>query len=333
MASMPIVSTKPPDVIAAQPNGAVDERLLEVVDRNGYLWKMASKPARGMRAMHAAIKRDLGVTLTSTGRGRDLPGQWLIFGGGQARYRPCSIEEFEAAKRRDRELVKFWPAGERAKVALLLPTVTIPEAEHWVKIQFPNGSFPATAAVPGTSPHGMWCADDLAMPDGPDKNSGPDTLPGHVVQWLFEHEQEFGFAHGSRSENWHVQWVAGDTMPAAVLAYEASIGVFVSERGGDGSTELQEEDMTKAIKLADNDAIFTASGGVASWINDPEDYGRLVTAKLAPPIEQVEIIDRLTLSALRLVGAIPPGFTAGDFQEVIDQLVPQPVPPPSQPVV
>jgi hypothetical protein len=130
-----------------------------------------------------------------------------------------------------------------------------------------------------------------------------------------------------------VQWVAGDTMPAAVLAYEASIGVFVSERGGDGSTELQEEDMTKAIKLADNDAIFTASGGVASWINDPEDYGRLVTAKLAPPIEQVEIVDRLTLSALRLVGAIPPGFTAGDFQEVIDQLVPQPVPPPSQPVV
>jgi hypothetical protein len=312
---MPIKKTKAPSVIAAQPNGAVDEALLDVVDRPETLFKMAALPARGMRALHAAIKRDLGVTLSTTGRGRTLAQQWTIFGGTQARYRPCSLEEFDTNRALGKELTKVFPAEDRAAVAALLPGVVIPESDHWTKIQLPNGTFPATAAVPGTSPHGLWCADDLALPDGVDKGNSPDDLTDDVVDWLFTHELDFGFAHGTMSERWHVQWFVGDTVPPAVLAFENSDPS--APRPPDTPAE-EENDMVKAIKIADADAIFTASGIVASWVHDPDDYAIAVRAGLAPPLDQVEIVDRSTFSALRLVGEIPPGFSPADFQEVID---------------
>ncbi len=312
---MPIKKTKAPSVIATQPNGAVDGALLEVVDRPETVFKMASLPARGMRAMHAAIKRDLGVMLSSTGRGRTLAQQWMIFGGVQARYRPCSLEEFTSNRALDRELTKVFPAPDRDAVATLLPGVVIAESDHWTKIPFANGKLPATAAVPGTSPHGLWCADDLALPDGADTGNAPDNLSDEVVDWLFTHELDFGFAHGTRSEKWHVQWYIGDTVPPAVLTFE--------ETHPQARIELvpraeEEDDMVKAIKAADSDAIFTASGIVASWVSDPVDYENAVRAGLAPPMDRVETVDRAIFGALRLVGQIPPGFTAADFQEVID---------------
>ena len=317
---MPIRPTKPPSDIAQQPNGAVDERLLAVVDRPEKMFQMAALPARGMRAMHAAIKRDLGITLTTTGRGRTIAQQWSIFGGDQARYRPCSLEEFNANHAQDKELTKVFPAQDRAAIAALLPGVVIPESDHWTKIQFANGKFPATAAVPGTSPHGMWCADDLALPDGDDKGNAPDDITDGVVAWLFANELDFGYAHGTKSERWHVQWFVGDTVPQAVLDFEitnpppAQPGI----PAGEPQQPEEELDMIKAIKTSDADAIFSASGIVASWINDPNDYARAVEAGLAPPLEQVLTVDRATFQALRLVGPIPPGFTAADFEEVID---------------
>jgi hypothetical protein len=321
---MPIRKTKPPSVIATQLNGAVNDALLEVVDRPETIFKMASLPARGMRAMHAAIKRDLGVTLSTTGRGRTLAQQWTIFGGSQARYRPCSPEEFSSNRALDKELTKVFPAADRLAVAALLPGVVIAESEHWTKIQFANGNFPATAAVPGTSPHGLWCADDLALPDGSDKGNAPDNLTDDVVDWLFTNELDFGFAHGTKSEKWHVQWFVGDTVPPAVLTFEEShphespLQARIESVLRAEEVEEEELDMVKAIKAADSDAIFTASGIVASWVNDPVDYENAVRAGLAPPMDKVETVDRATFSALRLVGQIPPGFTAADFQEVID---------------
>jgi hypothetical protein len=322
---MPIRPTKAPSALAKQRNGAVDDALLAVVDRPESMFKMAALPARGMRAMHAAIKRDLGVTLTTTGRGRTLAQQWSIFGGNQARYRPCSLEEFNANVALGKELTKVFPADDRVAVGVLLPGVVIPESDHWTKIPFANGTFPATAAVPGTSPHGLWCADDLALPDGPDKGNAPDDVTDDVVDWLYAHEMDFGFAHGTRTERWHVQWFVGDTVPAAVLAFEvtnpppAQDPITPNQDDKKEQQKVEEEnDMAKAIKAADSDAIFTASGVVASWVNDPGDYETAVKAGLAPPLDQVQVVDRSTFRALRLVGNIPPGFSAADFQEVID---------------
>jgi hypothetical protein len=325
---MPIRPLKAPSAVAQQPNGAVDEALMGVVDRPEKMFKMAALPARGMRAMHAAIKRDMGVTLTTTGRGRTLAQQWQIFGGDQARYRPCSVDEFNVHRALDKELTKVFPARDRAAVALLLVGVTIPESDHWTKIQFTNGTFPATAAVPGTSPHGLWCADDLALPDGDDRGRAPDGLSDAVVNWLFTHELDYGFAHGTASERWHVQWFVGDAIPKAVLGFELTnppVGITLDNHASPTpataatSLALKEElDMVKAIKTADSEAIFSASGIVASWISDPSDYERAARAGLVPPMDQVEIVDRSTFQALRLVGPIPPGFTAADFEEVID---------------
>lgn len=313
---MPIRRTKPPSDVADQPNGAVDEVLLDVVDRPETVFKMATLPARGMRAMHAAIKRDLGITLTTTGRGRTLAQQWSIFGGDQARYRPCSLEEFSANAALGKELTKVFPAQDRAAIAALLPGVVIPASDHWTKIQFANGNFPATAAVPGTSPHGLWCADDLALPDGGDKGNAPDDVTDDVVNWLFSHELDFGFAHGTKSERWHVQWFVGDAIPQAVLDFQVSNPPTIRP----AITSQEEIEMNKAIKTADADAIFSASGIVVSWVNDPSDYARAVQAGLAPPLEQVVTVDRATFQALRLVGPIPPGFTAADFEGVIDNI-------------
>jgi hypothetical protein len=309
---MPIRPTKPPSAVAQQPNGAVDEGLLDVVDRADKLFKMAELPARGMRAMHAAIKRDLGITLTTTGRGRTLAQQWRIFGGDQKRYQPCSEEDFNAG---GKEMCKRFPTADREAVAALLPGVVIPPSDHWIKIADKNGHFPATAAVPGTSPHGLWCADDLALPDGGDKDNAPDNVSNEVVDWLFANEMDYGFAHGTKTERWHVQWFVGDTIPAAVLEFELTSPPTFKPRL---TNQPEENDMIKAIKLADHDAIFSVSGVIATWVNDPAEYAIAVRAGLAPPLDNFETVDRSLFGALRLVGAVPPGFDASAFQEVID---------------
>ena len=311
LSRMPIESTLPPSAVAKQPNGAVDEAFLDLVDdRTDVTFKMATLPARGMIAMHAAIKRDLGVTLSSTGRGRTLAGQWEIFGGTRKRYQPCSEETFVIHTNLKQGRTKRFPAADRAKVAALLG-IEIPAEEFWTKIQNPNGTFPAMAAVPGRSPHGLWCADDLALP-------GNRNLTAQIVHWLFDNELAFGFSHSTKTETWHVQWFVGDTVPQAVLEFEQEnpfVGNGLHTLGRDQSLE---DDMVKAIKLADRDAIFSASGIILTWVSNPDEYAAAVSAGLAPPLDTVQTVDPSILKALRLVGTIPPDFTEADFKEVID---------------
>jgi hypothetical protein len=130
--------------------------------------------------------------------------------------------------------------------------------------------------------------------------------------------------HGTPSEAWHVQWIANDTVPQAVLDFEAGRGRVIGgggqggEEGGEGPDEKEKrEDMGKAFKTPDGDAIFVASGIVLSWVNDPKDYNVAVFLGLAPSLDDVQIVDRSVFKAFRLVGAIPPQFSARDFQEVI----------------
>jgi hypothetical protein len=313
LSRMPIESTDPPSAVKSQPNGAVDEALLDLVDdRKTTTFKMATFPARGMIAMHAAIKRDLGVTLSSTGRGRSLADQWKIFGGDQKRYQPCSEADFNRLTALKKGLTKRFPAADRLKVAERLG-IEIPEEEFWTKIPNANGKgFPAMAAVPGKSPHGLWCADDLAL-------SGGRNLTEQVVNWLFDNEGAFGFAHSTTTETWHVQWVVGDHIPQAVLAFEEENPFAGNGLHTLGSDERLENDMAKTIKLADNDAIFSTDGLMLSWISQPDEYAAAVRAGLAEPIDNVETVDPSTLKALLLVGPLPPNFNETHFKGVIDE--------------
>ncbi len=309
---------KAPSAIASEANGFVRDSLLSVVeeDHTAKIHKLAHLPARGMRALHAAIKAELGVALFTQGRGRTIKEQWDGFFAVQHRYQTCSVQQYQADQALNDERTKFWPRSERLAVAQLL-NVDIPDSDYWTKVRQPNGKFLATAAVPGTSPHGFWCADDVCMANG-------DSIPLSVIEWLFANERQFGFAHGTPSEAWHVQWIANDTVPQAVLDFEAGRGHITGGGegggggGGEGPDEQEErEDMAKAFKTPDGDAIFVASGIVMSWVNDPKDYNVAVFLGLAPSLDHVHIVDRSVFKAFRLVGAIPPQFSARDFQEVI----------------
>ncbi len=321
----PKVDSKPPPDILKELNGAIPRSKLEVVDLDadmGDVWLLASKPARGMRAMHAAIRVELEVVLSSTGRGRTTMEQWTIFGGQQARYEPCTKAVFDTLIHpADDKPRKQWMKRDRDRVRALFADLDIPDEEFWAKKKRSNGTFPATAASPGTSPHGWWCADDLAI--GPFPRMDTITHSSKVGQWLFAHETEFGFGHGLTSEAWHVQWFMGDVMPQAVLDFEAihgrGPGPVDTGTGRVGSRRAmkRKDDMPIAMKAKDAPAVFAVNGMVASWIPTREIFDQLLFVGLAPPIENIKEVDRSFFRSLRLVGEMPPDFSPADFQQVV----------------
>ncbi len=182
---MPIVKVKLPSVLSQYENGRVPESQLDTVEstRTALVWKMAILPARGMRALHAEAKKH-GIILSSTGRGRTYTQQEQLF--------------------RTRYTTTYLP-GRPYKI--------------WNGVRWYQKPGVAMAAVPGTSNHGWWCADDLAEVVG----GVTMGLRASTVEWLFNNAGRFGFAWETTSENWHVHWIAGDTVPQAVLAYEDSL--------------------------------------------------------------------------------------------------------------
>lgn len=67
----------------------------------------------------------------------------------------------------------------------------------------------AGCAVPGTSNHGLGLAIDIAHMD--------DTK----LAWLLRNAPAHGFSWEDQSENWHIRYVAGDKVPAAVVRFLA----------------------------------------------------------------------------------------------------------------
>lgn len=77
----------------------------------------------------------------------------------------------------------------------------------------------AMAAVPGTSPHGWALAVDLAEQDARGNLIG---ITEAFAEWLVRDDMALrcGFGWSDQSEPWHLQWFAGDDVPADVLAWE-----------------------------------------------------------------------------------------------------------------
>ena len=42
---------------------------------------------------------------------------------------------------------------------------------------------------------------------------------GKILEWLLANEDKFGFSHEVQSEPWHIRYVAGNDVPAAVLGF------------------------------------------------------------------------------------------------------------------
>lgn len=265
--AMPIGKVKLPTVIKSQDNGAVDPDLLSWIEeyRKGSTdlrFKMADLAARSMRAWHAHLAVTYKLDIRTTGRYRDLPGQWNIFGGASARYRPVSLAEYNAAASTNR---KQWPLNDytastgqpapgRATCARLLG-VTIPDSTYWVK-----PSTLAMAAVPGTSNHGFGCADDLQeFLNG----VGLTSIRTSTLQILYATGHLFGFVWSTTTETWHVDWANGDVLTPATIAYESGPTPPVPTPT---PTPVDSDLVITIYKLTDADAQFialTTKAGVA----------------------------------------------------------------------
>jgi len=264
---MPFVPVRLPSCLQGQQNGEIDRALLAAVDSPDYGRLMVKPVARAMRALHAHALT-AGITLATTGRGRTLMQQWSLF---DARYEPCTYLEYLVARAVNRH--KRWKPAARAQVAARLG-VDIPASEWWRKRQNPNGSYPATAATPGTSNHGWLVADDLAEI----RFGKRVSLTENTRQWLYQWAPLFGFTWESKAEPWHVSWAYGDDIPPALY----------------WGSEMQR------IALRDDIAILKLSGEFVEWIQDGN-----VSAALAPLTGPVIILDRPAFATMHGTGDFP----------------------------
>lgn len=210
MASMPIQNpVVAPSVIRDLPPGDIPDALLFEVDdhsrgvRDNRMWLMAELPARAMRALHAECL-DHGILLSSTGRTRSFAQQYDLF---LSRHDPVTQAVYNTLPAQGGQR-RLWPEA----------VTTFHLASQWWRLR-PGV---AAAAIPSyTAPHVLGCADDTAeVVNGTLVGLRPAT-----VQWLYGVAPLFGFRWSLTAEPWHLQWVAGDTLPPAVVFYEAGLGV------------------------------------------------------------------------------------------------------------
>jgi hypothetical protein len=177
-----------PADLAVQSNGRLPDGLLTSVDGGGRLHHLA---ARAWSALVADAWASVGLPLTYT------------YGGT---YRPYSAQETLFMSR-------YSPSG------------TGGGCKTWNGVRWCKKSANlATAAVPGTSNHGWGLAIDSAWDKDLSDGLGPDDAVGITSHpgwsWLLANAERFGFSWELQSEPWHLRYVAGDAVPAAVLAFE-----------------------------------------------------------------------------------------------------------------
>jgi len=211
---------RPSDLIGVI-NGKIPSELLVPIGKRGSF--MHHTAARGWRCLMWHLTPQLARLgaddwdLASVDP-RTFQRQWEIYDGrtypGSGRYLPESMWAAHEAKggtwgKRDNGSIEvdLWQSPGR-------PTI-----ERWRRMA---GN--AMAAIPGTSPHGLALAVDLALDD--DEDAIADPITEAVVRFLMENDLALncGFAWSTPSEPWHLQWFMGDIIPEFVLAWERLMG-------------------------------------------------------------------------------------------------------------
>ena len=191
--ALPIKKITMPSDLEHQSNGRVNASLLRPVG-SGRLHHLA---ARAFDALYvnAIAHAPGGLHLTAT------------YGGW---YR--SYADQESLFRR-----RYSPNGEGGGCKTW-------EGKRWCK----KDSKLATAATPGKSNHGWGLAIDTAYDDDLSDGVGSDDaawIKSHEGwPWLLANAHRFGFSWELQSEPWHIRYVAGDRVPAEVLAWEKFSG-------------------------------------------------------------------------------------------------------------
>lgn len=232
---LPIVRVVRPKSLDSYRNGQLpDEALSEV----GHKGRLEATAARAWRALCAAAK-EAGFELTYT------------YGGT---FRPYDDQEALFLRR---YMDRYDPS-----------LVATQGVRHWQGKKWWRRQKVAAAAVPGTSNHGWGLAVDAALGSHPSE-AKPITP---ALPWLVENAERFGFSWELQSEPWHIRYVAGDDVPAAVLAFEnpwtpavpvfgdeftmkivnPPVRAYDSRRSGGALADGE----TRRIKVADAEAVF-----------------------------------------------------------------------------
>lgn len=201
--TLPISPMVLPSTLRNVENGKLPDSLLTTFGVGNA--RMEKTAARSMTAMLAEMRAG-GFNPRQVGHYRTFQEQLNLF---VSRYQEATYDQWMNMSSAHR---KMW--DEATKYGY--------KSKYWVK-KLINGRYPATAATPGKSNHGLGLAVDLA--EEYDADSSPDPIRTQWVQWLVNNAHKYGFSAELQSEPWHWRYIAGDRIPQATLAFEASGGI------------------------------------------------------------------------------------------------------------
>lgn len=186
--TLPIAPVTLPSDLAGQANGRLAPGLLRAVPGGGQLHHLAARAFAAL-ADAAMVNASMGLTYTYGGCYRTYSQQETLFRSRYAVGGPGGG-------------CKGW------------------NGQTWCK----KSSNLATAATPGTSNHGLGLAIDTAYDSDLSDGVGPDDAAAVTAHpgwpWLLANAHRFGFSWELQSEPWHIRYVTGDAIPAAVLEWE-----------------------------------------------------------------------------------------------------------------
>ena len=200
MATLPIAKLTMPSTLNGLENGKLPDHVLDYVGIGKA--RMEKTACRAFKALFAAARKS-GFDPRHVGDYRSYDAQKQLF---ISRYKPVSLATYAATPT---SRCKRWHDAVYHGF----------NSTYWIKIQRPDGSFPATAASPGKSNHGWAIAIDVAQElDG---DPAPESITPAFVNWMIANAHRYGVSAELQSEPWHWRYVAGDAIPQAVLDFEA----------------------------------------------------------------------------------------------------------------
>jgi len=246
MAIFPIQLNAPrPAALYKQANGNLDPSQLVDIGPRG---KLHVNAARCWKALVAACAAEgLPLTYTYGGTYRSYQDQVTLF---LQRHTPApTVYRYDNGT--PVYVRRFWPG----------------RGYYWLKPRM------AMAAVPGTSDHGWGLAIDVAFDNDPTDGIGPDdatAITSHPKwTWFAINAAKYGFRWETASEPWHIYLTSADTVPQAVLDWEASVAPvlppFIPEEGKfslwplANKPAVKEGDTGDAVKYLQSVLVFRAS--------------------------------------------------------------------------
>lgn len=273
---LPIRVVTKPAVLSGQVNGRIDPVLLVSIPglAGGPTVRLVEPAATGWRALTAAAQA-AGHVLKAT--------------SAVDSYRPYDVQERTFLTRYSDEFI----AGASTR--------------RWMgRVWYLKPGY-APAAAPGTSNHGWALAVDTG--EERDGDAQAESLDQATLQWLVDHELDYGFSHEIQEENWHIRWFVGDQIPPAVRAFTDGDGFMAA------LSDAQQKDFYRRMCNVDGMLWYGWTQGLeeipAGQLRLGGGEGTPTTAPT--PIECVKLLHYLVKRVDEIVIAGDGGLTEADL--------------------